>query len=153
MVDVSPVAYENGDEFRGYMDGMLALSGTEAESRSEIDEALKPAVPNTTVRSFLMQNLHRSGDRWTWRPNLELLRRDLPMLGGWPDDELAGVSPYDGPVLWIAGERSPYIADDYAPKMETLFPRVRRVTIKNAGHWVHSEQTEVFTEVLSRFVA
>jgi pimeloyl-ACP methyl ester carboxylesterase len=26
------------------------------------------------------------------------------------------------------------------------------VTIKDAGHWVHSEQPEVFLEVLRRFV-
>ena len=34
-----------------------------------------------------------------------------------------------------------------------LLPRVRRVTIKGAGHWVHSEQPETFLEVLRRFVA
>ena len=32
------------------------------------------------------------------------------------------------------------------------FPRVRRVTIKDAGHWVHSEQPETFLEVLRRFI-
>ena len=37
--------------------------------------------------------------------------------------------------------------------MDRLFPRNRRVTIKGAGHWVHSEQPEVFTEVLRRFVS
>jgi pimeloyl-ACP methyl ester carboxylesterase len=26
------------------------------------------------------------------------------------------------------------------------------VTIKNAGHWVHSEQPEVFVETLRRFL-
>jgi len=29
---------------------------------------------------------------------------------------------------------------------------VRRVTVKGAGHWVHSEQPDVFIEVLKRFV-
>ena len=48
------------------------------------------------------------------------------------------------------GATSAYVADDYAPAMEKLFPRVRRVTIKGAGHWVHSEQPDVFVEVLRR---
>lgn len=152
VVDVSPVTYSHGEEFLGYLDAMLAVAGTPAGSRSDIDVALRDAVPNDTVRSFLMQNLHRDGQRWTWRPNLELLRRDLGELSGWPGAELAHLPPYDAPVLWIAGERSPYITEDYAPQMERLFPRVRKVTIKNAGHWVHSEQPEVFTEVLRRFV-
>ena len=36
--------------------------------------------------------------------------------------------------------------------MDRWFPRNRRVTIKDAGHWVHSEQPEVFLEVLRRFL-
>ena len=34
--------------------------------------------------------------------------------------------------------------------MDELFPATRLVTIKNAGHWVHSEQPEIFTETLRR---
>ena len=48
---------------------------------------------------------------------------------------------------------SPYIRDDYAAAMDRWFPHNRRVTIKGAGHWVHSEQPQVFTEVLRRFLA
>jgi len=36
--------------------------------------------------------------------------------------------------------------------MDALFPATRLVTVKNAGHWVHSEQPEVFTETLRRFL-
>ena len=151
VVDVAPVSYPRTDEFQGYMDAMLALAGTPAGSRSEVDEALRDAIPHPTVRGFLMQSLHRDGDRWAWRPNLEMLRRDLAELSDWPAAEMAALAPYDGPVLWIAGARSPYVTDDYVPAMEALFPRVRKVTIKEAGHWVHSEKPEVFTEVLRRF--
>ena len=36
--------------------------------------------------------------------------------------------------------------------MDRRFPRNRRVLVKGAGHWVHSEQPEVFLEVLRRFL-
>jgi pimeloyl-ACP methyl ester carboxylesterase len=36
--------------------------------------------------------------------------------------------------------------------MDRWFPHSRRVTIKGAGHWVHSEKPEVFVEVLRRFL-
>ena len=55
-------------------------------------------------------------------------------------------------MLWVAGETSAYVTDEYADVMQRYFPRVRRVTIKGAGHWVHSEQPETFLEVLRRFV-
>lgn len=152
VVDVSPVAYESGREFLGYIDTMRALDLGTLERRDQADEALRGAVPNTTVRSFLLQNLRREGDGWRWMLNLDLLSAHMPELGGWPAEELAGAA-FDGPVLWIGGAESAYVADDYAPAMEALFPRVRRVTIKGAGHWVHSEQPAVFIEVLRRFLA
>jgi pimeloyl-ACP methyl ester carboxylesterase len=34
-----------------------------------------------------------------------------------------------------------------------LFPATRLVRIKNAGHWVHSEQPDVFLATLQRFLA
>jgi pimeloyl-ACP methyl ester carboxylesterase len=36
--------------------------------------------------------------------------------------------------------------------MRALFPQLRRVTIKNSGHWVHSEQPDIFSDVLRRFL-
>ena len=151
VVDVSPVNYESGREFLDYIDTMRGLDLTSLERRDEADAALRDAVPNTTVRSFLLQNLRREGGGWSWLLNLDLLSAHMPELAGWPSEELGDVT-YDGPVLWIGGANSAYVADDYAPAMEKLFPRVRRVTIKGAGHWVHSERPEVFIEVLKRFV-
>ena len=151
VVDVSPVAYESGREFLGYIDTMRALDLGTLERRDQADAALRDAVPNTTVRSFLLQNLRREGDGWHWMLNLDLLSKHMPELAGWPAEEF-GEASYAGPVLWIGGANSKYVADDYAPAMEAHFPRVRRVSIKGAGHWVHSEQPEVFVEVLRRFV-
>ena len=139
MVDVSPVSYAGRSEFVGYIEAMQALDLDALEHRRDADAALTDAVPSRTVRSFLLQNLRRGDDGgWSWQPNLEVLGRDIDELGGWPEEQLSDVAPYDGPTLWIAGERSEYVREDYAAPMERWFPRVRKVTIKDAGHWVHS---------------
>ncbi|WP_243060867.1 alpha/beta fold hydrolase [Nocardioides sp. SR21] len=152
VVDVAPVDYESRSEFAGYIEAMLALDLSALESRGDADAALEPAVPSRTVRSFLLQNLRRTDDGWSWQPNLEVLGRDLASLGGWPEDALAGTAPYDGSTLWIAGEKSAYVQDEHAEAMSRWFPKVRRITIKGAGHWVHSEEPQIFTEVLRRFL-
>lgn len=152
VVDVSPVRYERSDEFGRYIDAMLELDLATLEHRSEADAALADAVPNDTVRGFLLQNLRREAGDWRWQPNLELLRADLDRLGDWPRDALAGVAAYDGPVLWLGGAKSDYATEEYAPAMDALFPRNRRVSVKGAGHWVHSEQPETFVQVLRAFV-
>jgi len=153
VVDVSPVQYHHTDEFTGYISAMQTLDLDRLERRGDADEALADAVPNTTVRGFLLQNLRRDGDTWAWQLNLDVLGRDLERLGDWPADRLDDTASYDGPVLWVAGETSHYVKDEYAEAMDRLFPKNRRVTIKGAGHWVHSEQPEVFAEVLRRFVS
>lgn len=157
VVDISPVAYTRASEFSGYIDAMCSLDLATLTQRADADAALTSAVPNNVVRAFLLQNLRRDtlpdgGSAWRWQPNLAGLRRDLPALVGWPEDRLAGDAPYAGPVLWIGGANSDYVRDEYAPAMTHWFPQVRRVKIKNAGHWVHSEQPEVFGEVLRRFL-
>ncbi|MGN0064950.1 MAG: alpha/beta fold hydrolase [Nocardioides sp.] len=152
VVDISPVTYRTGSEFAGYIAAMLGMDLGALGGRDDADAALLEAVPNRTVRSFLLQNLRRDGDGWRWQANLDVLGRDLEVLGRWPQ-EVDALEPYPGPVLWIAGERSDYVLEEYAPAMERLFPRVRKVTVKGAGHWVHSERPEVFLEVLQRFLA
>ena len=152
VVDVSPVTYRSRSEFAGYIEAMQAVDLTALERRSDADEALVEAVPNPTVRSFLLQNLRRAGETWSWQPNLAVLGRDLDHLGEWPEEALAGTPPYDGKTLWVAGQDSGYVREEFVPAMDHWFPRNRRVTIKGAGHWVHSEQPAVFTEVLRRFL-
>ena len=151
VVDIAPVEYESGREFVGYIETMRQLDLGSLERRDQAEAALAEAVPNPTVRGFLLQNLRRTHDGWHWQVNLDLLGEQMDQLVGWPDEEL-GDATYDGPVLWVGGARSDYISDAYAAEMDRRFPRNRRVLVKGAGHWVHSEQPEVFLEVLRRFL-
>ena len=154
VVDVAPVAYPSGREFVGYVRAMRGLDLAVLATRADADAALADAVPNPVVRGFLLQNLRRSpdGQGWAWQPNLEVIEDDLDVITGWPADRLAGLPPYDGPVLWVRGERSEHVGDEHGEAMSALFPRLRRVTIKGAGHWVHSEQPESFLAVLQQFL-
>ena len=63
-----------------------------------------------------------------------------------------GDASYDGPVLWIGGAGSDYVGDDHGAEMDRRFPRNRRVMVKGAGHWVHSEQPQSFLAVLQEFL-
>ena len=151
VVDIAPVDYGRTEEFGGYVEAMRGLDLESLHRRGDADAALADAVPNRTVRDFLLQNLRRDGDTWRWQANLDVLGDELATISGWPEDQLDGLAPYDGPVLWVAGADSRYVRPEHEEAMSRWFPRHRRVVIKGAGHWVHSQQPEVFTEVLRRF--
>lgn len=166
VVDVSPSEYpvrggrtDDPDEevspFADYIEAMRGLDLDTLETRAQADEVLRAAVPGAMVRGFLLQSLVREGrgpeGGWRWRLNLAALDRDLDELRGFPEPPPGAT--FDGPVLWIAGANSTYVLPEDRPRMDALFPATRLVTVKNAGHWVHSEQPEVFTETLRRFLA
>jgi len=158
VVDMSPVTYRRTDVFERFVAAMRALDLDTLNSRQEADERLAASIQDPAVRGFLLQNLRRDlnpGSRtgWRWQMNLDVLGDSLPMLASWPEERLAGVPPYDGPVLWVAGADSDYVKPEYDEAMSRWFPRKCLVTIKGAGHWVHSEQPQVFVEVLRRFLA
>ena len=151
VADVAPVRYARISGFADYVTGMRSIDLGRLRTRAEADARLQPYVPDDVVRSFLLQNLRRDPDSptgWRWQMNLSLLGGRLSDLGDWP---ALPTPPYEGPVLWVAGARSDYVLGAYGPAMRALFPRTQLVTIKNAGHWVHSEQPEVFLAALRRF--
>ncbi len=164
VVDIAPVEYpvsggrtddpdEEASPFGAFIAAMRAVDLEALRTREDADRALREAVPSTMVRSFLLQSLVREGvgsGRWRWRLNLELLERDLGELRGFPDPPEGAT--FDGPVLWIAGANSAYVLPEDRARMDALFPATRLVTVKNAGHWVHSEQPEVFLAALQRFL-
>jgi pimeloyl-ACP methyl ester carboxylesterase len=165
VVDIAPVNYpvhggRTGDEdeetspFAAYIAAMRALDLDRLRTRQDADAALRDAVPSRMVRSFLLQSLVREGlaadGGWRWRLNLELLERDLGELRGFPQPPPGAT--FDGPVLWIAGANSTYVLDEDRPHMDAHFPGIRLLRIKNAGHWVHSEQPDIFLEMLRSFL-
>lgn len=148
VVDISPVV-RTTDDFVAYLDAMVALDLDAIATRGDADALMREAAPDDTVRAFLLQSLQRTATGWAWRPNLDGLRRGLPKIGGWPDV----ARTFEGPVLWFRGERSPYVTPDAFPVMRALFPKVRLVTIKDAGHWVHADQPSVLADSLAHWVA
>ncbi|GAA1805930.1 alpha/beta fold hydrolase [Nesterenkonia flava] len=149
VVDMSPVVREDMSEFDHLLSSLRGLDLESLESRSAADEQLKEPIRSSMVRGFLLQSLTKDSEGFRWKSNLTLLHENLAAIGGWPEGE---GTPYEGPVLWVAGANSDYVQEEYAPAMRALFPRVFQTTIKNAGHWVHSEQPQVFSEVLKRFL-
>ena len=165
VVDVAPVDYpesggrtddpdEEASPFAAFIDAMRAVDLDQLKTREEAETALRTAVPSRMVRSFLLQSLVRAdvgGDGgWRWRLNLEALGRDLAHLRSFPEPPPGAT--YDGPVLWIAGVNSTYVLPEDRARMDELFPSTRLVKIKNAGHWVHSEQPQVFLQTLRAFL-
>ena len=148
VADISPARSEGAGEFEHLLDSLARLDLPALTRRSDADEQLAPHIRSAAVRGFLLQNLRSSDDGFAWQANLDLLRRELAVIGGWPETD----ATFDHPVLWLAGENSDYVRPEHEDAMRELFPRTRLATIKGAGHWLHSEQPEAFVSALRVFL-
>ncbi len=148
VADMSPVAYHGRHMFRDIVNAVRTLDVTTLKDREEASERLRPLLPDRGIRLWVLQNLTRDGSSWRWLPNLEMLDAELESILGWPEDVRGS---WDGPTLWIKGGRSDYVLPEYTPVMRSYFPATRLLTIKDSGHWVHTEQREIFTAAVERF--
>lgn len=148
VVDISPTDSGGTGEFEHLLDSLARLDLAAVVRRADADRLLATDIPDERVRGFLLQNLRSHGPDFRWQANLSLLRAELATIGGFP--QLA--TTFDHPVLWLAGERSPYVREQHHDEMRRLFPRTRLVTVKGAGHWIHSEAPEAFVTALRVFL-
>lgn len=149
VVDIAPGRSDQVETFTPLVSAMRSLDLATLGSRAEADERMRPAVPDDSVRLFLLQNLRRKGG-WHWQPNLALLGDSLAQIGGWPDP---GDVRYPGPVLWLTGDRSGYVRPEHEDGMRRLFPAVERRVVADAGHWVHADQPDELVAALVDFAA
>lgn len=147
--DISP-ARSTTSEFEHLLGTLLNLDLSQVSSRRDAHAKLKTDIDDAGVRGFLLQNLIRNDDGFIWQPNLQMLYNNLATIVDFPDV----AQSYDRhPVLWVKGSESDYVNDEAAETMRKLFPMTRKIQIRNAGHWVHSEQPRAFLETIDYYIA
>lgn len=147
IVDIAPRAYEalHDDVF----EALRGLHLSRLRTRTDADEALAVSIPHHATRRFLLTNLMRTAaGGFRWRMNLGALHAQREQLTA----AVTGMVPFEGPALFIRGEKSDYIADADRLHIERLFPCARLQTIEGAAHWVHVDALEAFQECVRRFL-
>ena len=153
--DISPrLSPQATDEFVHLLGTMLRMDLDAYDSRAEADAAMAEHVHDARVRGFLLQNLRRAAGHFAWQPNVAMLFEHLREIGSFPDPVVPQdpARVFDHPVLWLAGAESDYVQDEDVPRMKELFPRVVRVTVRDAGHWLHADQPEAFVSAVRTFL-
>jgi pimeloyl-ACP methyl ester carboxylesterase len=148
VVDIAPVPYGSG--FAHYVEALSAIDLSSIERRSDADEALSGAVTDPNLRAFLLQNLVARNETYVWRINLSAIEAGLTGLSQFP---LTGSeTAFAGPALFVAGERSGYVAPEHHGTIREYFPRANFAVLDGAGHWPHAERPGDFLSVVESFL-
>jgi len=144
--DIAPVSYNASHS--PILEAMCDIDLDKLENRKDADEQLAKTVSEQGVRQFLLKNLRKTDDGWSWRLNLEGLIKCYPDLIGAPAIEEC----YDGPVLFIRGGDSDYVTAEHKDDILQRFPNAELKTIEGTGHWLHAEKPAVFNGLVRRFL-
>ena len=149
VVDVAPVTYASG--FSSYIEAMQGLELDKIVRRADAESALKQRIKDPAIRAFLLHNLVSRDSGYEWRINLAAIAANLDEVSGFP--EFANDRAYEGPALFLYGDRSDYVRPEHHDAIRGLFPAASIDDIAGAGHWVHAEQPAQFVERVHRFLA
>jgi len=143
VIDIAPVAYptrHHDDIFAA----LQAVSDAGLTSRSDAAALMRQTLPEEGVIQFLLKSFHE-GD---WRFNVPVLWQCYAQIIGWQPQ-----APWPHPALFIRGERSHYLADEYRDALLAQFPQARAHVVTGAGHWVHAEKPDAVLRAIRRFFA
>lgn len=147
VADIAPVPYPPRQT--RIVAAMRAVPLRPGLARREADAALlAEGVQDAATRAFLLQNLRFEGEAPGWRCGLDEIAAAMAEVESFPD--FAG-KRYEGPALFLLGERSDYVQPEHRPRIRGLFPAARFLTLRGTGHWLHAEKPEEFVAVAASF--
>ncbi len=148
VLDIAPVTYDDGHGHGGYVAAMRGLALSLGLSRAAADAALSACVPEAPLRAFLLNNLVL-GERPHWRLGLDQIAAALPALMAGPP---LAAAPYPGPVLFLRGGASDYVAPAAHGDILQLFPSAVIETVDGASHWLHADHPHEVAAALQAFL-
>ncbi|WP_168394529.1 esterase [Erwinia amylovora] len=143
-IDIAPVAYRTRHHDRVF-DALRAVTAAGITRRGDAAVLMRDILAEEEgVIQFLLKSFH-DGE---WRFNVPALWQNYDRIIGWQPQPA-----WPHPVLFIRGELSPYLADEYRDELLAQFPQARAHVIAGAGHWVHAEKPDAVLRAIRRFFA
>ncbi len=144
--DIAPVEYPHHHD--RIFEGMNEVSRRAVSSRKEAEQILADFVEMPEVRLFLLTNLVRDQDKsFVWRINVKGLECGYEDITKIPNG-----TPYQGPSLFIRGDLSDYVKEEYFPAIYDLFPKAEIATLAGTGHWLHAEKPKEYAAITLKFL-
>ncbi len=146
IVDIAPKYYPPHHE--KIFAGLNAIKPAMLQSRQEADLILKEHIEEPGVRQFLLKNLMRTSEGFSWKMNLKDIESNIENIG----EALNHLALFNNPTLFVDGANSNYILEEDHELIEQHFPEAQIVSISGAGHWVHAEAPAAFFNHVKSFL-
>ena len=147
VVDIAPVKYKDNNSI--IINYLYDLSNVVIKDRKMADAFLSKHNVEPPVRAFLLKNLRRNtAGYFELKININAIKANYEShLSVAPKGEV-----FNAPCLFLKGENSDYIEQQYLPIIQSIFPKSSVKTIEAVGHWLHAEKPELFNQIVLQFI-
>ena len=147
VADIAPKYYPPHHDF--IFKGLSHLDFNQISDRREADDELAKYIKDRGIRQFLLKNLYWvEKDKLGFRFNFDVLKNRMEEIG----ENIFPNAIFDGPTLFLRGDRSEYIQPNDFAEIKRHFPNAEIETIDKAGHWLHAENPKQFYEKSFKFL-
>ena len=153
ILDISPMTYTVRRHDHIFA-GLKAVKVAGVKTRSDAREVLLEYIDEPAVADFLLTSAYiEDSGLIDWRFNLSQLEADYrQMLFGIEVQQAQGL-PCQVPSLVVRAADSGYVPKTTKQDFAHVFGALDVITVENAGHWLHQEQTETVLSIISQFIA
>jgi len=146
VADIAPVTYSN--RHTQIFSALKAIDLATLVNRNQASEIVTNHGIDAGTAQFLLKNLAKGENGFLWRCNIDNLLHSYPeIISG-----LASDNTYEGPTLFIKGEKSDYILAEHRPSIMQYFPKANAKIIQGTGHWLHAEKPASFNKIVDDFI-
>ncbi len=129
--------------------GLQKVMQSTLESRKEADQILKQYVESVSVRLFLLRNLYyNKNQQLEFSINVKGISENREILT--MPLNMKTILPIE--TYLIRGENSKHCPPTDIQLIGKYFPKAKLITIKNAGHWVHADNPNDFTNQFIKII-
>ena len=147
VADIAPKYYQPHHQTE--LAALNAVDFSQKPDRNAVEAVLAEYINDAGTRQFLMKNLYwKEPGQLDFRFNLSVFNTSIDNIG----EVLPEGNVFNGPTLFLRGDRSKYIQDTDLDLIKAHFPAFEIKTISNSGHWVHAENPKEFLEYTLEFL-
>lgn len=126
------------------------LSFKNWEDAAAFWKKLRPLIDEKGIRSRLDNTLVEKNGAIEWRHDqkgISHARLTIPSTDLWP-----AVEQLNCPTLFIKGGLSDFLSLDIIHQMRFKRPAIQFIEVAGASHYVHDDQTQLFNEIVKKFL-
>lgn len=150
VADIAPVIYPS--HHAAVFAALRAVADRPDADRRETARLLEERLHDPALVGLLLMHRERLPDgAWAWRLGREHIEAGYGDILAAPQPS-PGHLRWEGPVLFLRGERSEYVQPVHVGPIQALFPTARIESVPAAGHWLHAERPEIFIPLARNFL-